>query len=262
MKNSQISSIEIGIKIQKTVLKLSSRTLRQKTDKSSSHSSDLASIPIGVRFLSKRYKKLLGYLLLYHYYPLEETIACYIYLDLYDFIEENSESFWLIALMDNRETFLRYLEVQETMTEQQFFAGICNETFLEECLNSIVYRFEEKLRKPKRVIRRKGYRDKGTLPSFDERVRKEETSNDFFLKLYQLELEEKCNIQSSEISLLRSHLKEGRVLTDEYMIKFKLKKGVKNETERDSSAENYCKRREIRTSERETEKIRNRKIES
>lgn len=250
MKNSQISSIEIGIKIQKTVLKMSSRAFRQKTDKSSSHGSDLASIPVGVRFLSKRHKRLLGYLLLYHFYPLEETIACYIHLDLYDFIEENSQSFWLIALMDDRDTFLRYLEVQEVMTEQQFFSGICNETFLEGCLSTIVYRFEEKLRKPKRVIRRKGYRDKGTLPSFDEKTRREELSNDFFLKLYQLELEEKSDIQQSEISLLRSHLKEGRVLTDEYLFKFKLKKGAKYETERNTSAKDYCKRREVNSSER------------
>jgi hypothetical protein len=184
-------------------------------------------LPVGINFLSRKYKMLLSYLLIYHYYPLEASVLCYIHLDLLEILKK-TESFWLCVLLD-KQNFLKYLEVQETMTLQQFFSGICNNKNIQQALDNIVLRFEEKLRKPKRIIRRKGYRDKGSLGNFDSKLRKQELENEFYFSLVQFEKEEKEALRSDYCTLLEEYLNEGRVLTDELLIEFKIKKGEKDE---------------------------------
>jgi hypothetical protein len=115
------------------------------------------------------------------------------------------------------------------MTLQQFFSGICNNKNIQQALDNIVLRFEEKLRKPKRIIRRKGYRDKGSLGNFDSKLRKQELENEFYFSLVQFEKEEKEALRSDYCTLLEEYLNEGRVLTDELLIEFKIKKGEKDE---------------------------------
>jgi hypothetical protein len=154
----------------------------------------------------------------------------YLYLDLLDFIKE-SPVYWFVVLLENQDLFLEYLVKQEVITEQQFFSGIVNVKNLEETLDSIVFRFEERLKKPRRLVRRKGYRDKGSLGSLSSVARRKELSDDYYLQWYQWYLEEKEILKSDHVSLFREYLSEGRVLTDDQMIEFKLKKGS-NDNER------------------------------
>lgn len=244
MKDSTITSQELDLRVRKVVLRLSKR-LRNSSSHRSCLDSNLAShrdLPTGVKFKSKKFKWLIGYLILLHYYPMEESVRAYTYLDLQDFIEE-SASFWLTVLTD-RDRFLKYLEIQEVMTEQQFFSGICNEANLEQQIQSICFLFEDKFKRPRRIQRRKGYRDKGSLGPEDSRVLRKEEKNDFYLSWYHWHLEEKREIHSQEVRLFQSFLDEGRVLTDEQLIKFHIKKGeYSNEQERESREEAYLKQR-------------------
>lgn len=239
--------MELDVKIRKTFSSLFKKLEEEKNPQKASLVSDLASmkeLPVGVYFLSSKFKMLISYLLILYYYPLDESLYCYLYLDLEDLLKENSSAFWLTVLLENKEIFLKYLSVQETMTEQQFFSGICNIRNLTEAINQIKLRFEEKFHKPKRLIRRKGYRDKGSLGSVSSSVLKQEMKNDFYLTLQQYLFEEKEILRSETCTLLREHLLEGRVLTDELLIDFKIKKGKSNErTNQNSTTENYIKRR-------------------
>lgn len=260
MKGKYISSFELDAQIRKVVNRtaLRSRTethLRQKSCLDSSLATE--KLPVGVQLLSRKFKRLLGYLVLIHYYPMEPGVYCFVLLDFQEFVEE-IESFWLSVLMD-KSLFLKWLEIQKTITTQQFFSGIVNERNLNSLKDEIVFRFEEKLNHPRRTIRRKGYRDKGSRARDDFRALKTELGNDFFLKEYQLELEEKRKTRSDKLLLLKDYLTEGRVLTDELLVEFRIlprKEVPVDESEGSSSAEDYCKRRAKEKTLREERKAR------
>jgi hypothetical protein len=247
MKDSTISSLELDVKIRKVVLRFSAKEKRENHPQKASLSSVLASDkpPIGLSFLSEKFKSLLSYLVLYHYYPLDPTVLCYFHLDLIDHLEK-TEAYWLSVLMD-KDLFLKYLEVQETMTEQVLFAGIVNETNLRQMLDLIVYLFERKLKRPKEIVRRKGYRDKGSLGDLSTSFIRKECKSDYYLTLLQFEIEEQRIIRQTESQLLREFLLEGRGLTDELKVKFRLQKGeIKNEESgkhQKSAVKDYCERR-------------------
>lgn len=226
MKDSSITPQELDCKIRNIVLRTSKKIKKSPSDKDASRYSVLASpstskLPIGVNFISRKYKKKLAYLIVYHYFPLEVSVNCYMKIDLPEFLFEEDQSFWLSVLMD-KDLFLKYLCSQKIMTEQQFFSGICNISKLEEAIQFIVLRFEGHLRKPKRVQRRKGYNDKGTLPARDFKILQEELRNDFYLSYEQFLKEEYQDTKHKECQLLIDYLNEGRVLTDEYLVKFKI----------------------------------------
>jgi hypothetical protein len=196
--------------------------------------------------LSKKYKYLIGYLVIYHYYPLDKCVQSYLYIDLEDFYQQ-TESFWLSVLLD-KSLFLKYLETQETMSEQVFFSGIVNEEKLNAILDTIKLRFEERLRRPRRLVTRKGYNDKGSRGTVSEQALRRGLAEDTFLSSYQLQLEEKQLVRSSKIALLRDFLLGTSTLTDEQLIEFKFKKGMNNYakcqgTNGSNSLKNYIMRR-------------------
>lgn len=248
MKDIEISTLELDTRIRKIILSTSKKSRSTLDLHRSCRGSSLASdeLPTGLSFSIRRLKPLIGYLILYHYYPFEASVYCYYHLDLQDHLE-GSESYWLSVLIEDKELFLKWLAKQKIVTVQQFFAGIVNEENLLYLLETIKFSFEEKLKSPKRVIRRKGYRDKGSRGPDDSRALNEELRDDFYLTLYQFEQEEKIRVRHQESLLLKEHLNEGRVLTDELMLRFRLievKKGVQNEqSNNDSQIEDYVKRR-------------------
>lgn len=215
--------------------------------------SDLApeQLPIGVKFLSRKFKLMLGYLLLLHYYPLKESVRCYLIIDLEDLFEE-VESFWLSVLMD-KELFLQWLLVQETITPQVFFSGICNKSQIAILLNQVVLRFEQNLNTPvRRTVWRKGYRDKGTLPDYSHSVRQQEIRKDYYLSALQVELENRNLAKKALCSSLREFLTEGRVLTSQEEVFFRIKKGDFYERDYfETEIEDYCKSRETSSVGRE-----------
>jgi hypothetical protein len=250
MLNSSISLDVLDWRIASTVAKsvrfAQKEHLHQKGCLGQSLASD--ELPVGIHFSSprKRWKKFLSYLVIYHYFPLEPSVLVYLHLDLQDLMEsEDSQYYWMSVLIENKQRFLKYLQDQELMTEQQWFSGICNETYLLKTLKSISIQFEEKLRRPKRVVRRKGYRDKGSLGDSSISAIRQEMQSDVWLSLLQYELEEQQKLKQLESRLLVSYLDEGRVLTDELLVKFKLRKeGINNESERESCKETCSECRE------------------
>lgn len=262
MINFRSSSEELDMKISKKVIETFEEVSKHNLSQESCLCSDLAPnvLPIGLSFSEKKFKGLIGYLVILHYYPLEPSLFCYMVLDLTDYFG-STDFFWLSAL-SKREIFLKYLVSQEYMTEQQFFSGIVNVRFLSQLIISIKLRFEEKLRKPRRVIRRKGYRDKGSLGSISSRTYKQEMSSDFYTTTYQYLIEEKQRIKSEETKLLELHLSEGKVISDELKVKFRLLKPKEEkkieEENRISPEKDYFERRAaLDNTEKDRETYRN-----
>jgi hypothetical protein len=247
MKDSIISSLELEVKIKKKVFKsLSKETGGEDILQESCLCRSLAKnrLPVGLKFSSRKFRYLLAYLIIFFYFPLEESIFCYMYLDLQDFIR-CSQAYWLCALTSNKDIFIKYLVVQKTMSEQQFFSGICNEQFLRQVLKSISLRFEERLRNPRRVIRRKGYKDKGSLGTLSSTALNKGVKEDSYLTMLQFLKEGNDELKSDKIQLLGEYLQGTRDLTDELLIEFRIIPGGKEneQTDRYSEIKNYIERR-------------------
>jgi hypothetical protein len=179
---------------------------------------------IGLIFPEKKFMMILGYLILLHYYPVRANVRCYLLLDLQEHIE-STESFWLTALLQDRSDFLKYLEVQESMTEQEFFAGICNVSKLRELISHIIFQFEKDLTN-QRVVEptfRKGYRDKGTLPDISLAARNQAIREDFYLYALQSIIEERRLSRSALASSLLAYLRGTKELTDQELMLFRIK---------------------------------------
>jgi hypothetical protein len=208
----------------------------RRTQKASPYNThhDKGSLPIGEQFKSQKFYILLSYLVLFHFYPIDEKHFAYLYIDLQEHIKKNHYSFWLLVLLENKDYFLQWLVEQETISENAFFGNICSVDALIGAMNSITIRFEEEFHRPKRVLRHRGYRDKGSLPTGSSRIIAQEESSDIFLQLAEYQREEKKKILQGETNLLRLHFSEGRDLPSELLVKFRFKKGViLNETVKD-----------------------------
>lgn len=182
-----------------------------------------------IQFRGRKWIEILGYLIILHYCE-DEVLYQYLRLDLQEFLEKNSQFYWTSVLVKSKFLFLRYLLDQEQISEKQFFSTICCQKNLEHCRSLIIYRFQKRV-KPKRTIRRRGYRDKGTLPHPDERIRREILRNSEYLRSLQLEIEETRLLRQKESSLLEQHLSEGRTISDELKLKFRLKRKEKENGE-------------------------------
>lgn len=176
-----------------------------------------------VHFLSQKYKDILGYLIICHYVD-DEVLAIYMKLDLHEFLIKNPEFYWTSVLVESRKLFLKWLIDQQTLSANAFFGNICCQIHLETCWNQIVLRFEKRI-VPKRVIRRRGYKDKGTLANSSSLIRKQEAQRDEWLRETQLELERKRELRQQESALFRNYLEGIGILTDEQLLKFRIRKG-------------------------------------
>jgi hypothetical protein len=108
------------------------------------------------------------------------------------------------------------------MTEGAFFGQVVNKQNLRRLMYTIVTQFEESFRRPRRVVRRKGYRDKGSLANDSVRAIRQEESVDIFLSLLHFQIEERRRIRSQETDLFREYITEGRDLSNELLIKFRI----------------------------------------
>jgi hypothetical protein len=238
--------------------------MRQKycPDSSLADKQELSELHIGLIFPEKKFMMILGYLILLHYYPVKDTVRCYLILDLQEHIE-STESFWLTALLQDRLDFLKYLEVQETVTEQEFFAGVCNVSKLQNLISHIIFQFERNLTNQV-VIEptfRKGYRDKGTLPDIHLAARNKAIREDFYLNVLQSIIEERRLSRSALASSLRAYLRGTKSLTDQELMLFRIKPRQKGENLidgifRKTEIENYIQSRDpsvLKEEERESE---------
>lgn len=249
MLMSKIPTDELDMKIRKVVVRLF-EDVRQNNDcQKASHGIPLAPKQpvVGVKFLSRKFKEFIGLLILYHYYPMERSVLCYYHIDFEDMIERSESFYWLSVLLQDKDYFLQWLREQETIDSQVLYSGIVTIKFLKSILNSIVLRFEEKLKRPRKLVRRKGYRDKGSLGPLSSRTLKQECGNDFYLTACQFLREEQELIRQTNSRMLLEHFTEGRVLSDELKIEFRIipsKEEDLNERDiRKSSEEAYCQQR-------------------
>jgi hypothetical protein len=244
---NKIPSDELDMKIRKVVVRLF-EDVRQNNDcQKASLGSNLApeKTVVGLKFLSRKFKEFIGLLVLYHYYPMEKSVLVYYHIDLEDMLKE-SESYWLSVLLQDKTYFLQWLQEQVSIEEQVLFSGIVTEKYLKSLLNSVVFRFEEKLKRPRKLVRRKGYRDKGSLGPLSSRTLKQECRNDFYLTACQFLREEKEFNRQTNSRMLLEHFTEGRVLSDELKIEFRFLSigGKSHEPDcRKSSEEAYCQQR-------------------
>lgn len=234
MKDSVMSFEELRVRTRKVLLSLS-RKKAQEDHPRQKHPSlqslaDVDNLPIGVKFDSKRWKRILSFILIFHCYPLDPGVYTYMRIDLEELIER-SQSHWLVALLQSEERFFKFLQVQTYYSEQAWFSGICSVKYLEESLDLISFIFEEKLKRPRRVVRRKGYKDKGSLGDSSTRAILQEWHKDFISTELQYQIELHRQLLKEETVLFALHLDEGRVLTDELMLKFHLRRRKDGETE-------------------------------
>lgn len=182
---------------------------------------------VSVRFSEQKYKYLLSYLVILHYWPLDEAVWFYLRMDLQEHIERNPNSFWLSALLESRDYFLEYLVKQQTMSRQKFFSSVCNKSNLILAFEGIALSFEEKLRRPKRIIRRRGYKDKGSLLNDSIRVIRKEEKKDWSRDLLQEIINLDKQAKQIDILHLQEYLRGERILSDSQLIRFKIIKEVK-----------------------------------
>lgn len=240
MKNSSISSTELELRIRKVtgdllLLNLKEEHRTRKASPYNTHNVDEKRTIVGERYSSQKFYFLLAYLVLFHFYPIDEKHYFYCYVDLQEHILKNPNTFWVSVLLENKDYFILWLVEQQTITESAFFGNICNVRSLTKAMNSITILFEKSLRHPKRVQRHRGYRDKGSLPSDSLKAIREEESKDIFISLAHYRIEEQRELRHLEVRLLREHFSEGRILSDEHLVKFK-----------------FIRRKEIQTNERNT----------
>jgi hypothetical protein len=227
--------IELDLKLGKTIDRFQSsyrpeETRPQKASPCITRPGD--KLPVGEKFLSSKQKILLVYVIIFHYWKLDEKHYYYFYLDLQDHIKENPNSFWLYVLLENKDYLLKWLEVQKTIGEGELFGQLLGKENLQRTVESILIVFEETFRKPRRIVRRKGYKDKGSLPRDSQAIIRREESVDRILSELQFQIEQERERKSQEIILLESFLAGERELSEEYLILFRIIKR-KKENEND-----------------------------
>jgi hypothetical protein len=185
-------------------------------------------------FARKNFNAALGYLVILH--SIERTSSWfYIRIYLEDFLRK-SDHYWLIALL-NEELLEEYLKVSSVVS-RRIFSLILKREYIEQLLRDIQINFEREIR-PKRPIRHRGYRDKGSLPDSSQVARRKQVEAMSFTIL---ERKREINQQKHqlEISILESFLRRRGFLTAGQLLKFKIrtKKGLKNEQLNRNSKEN------------------------
>lgn len=220
---------QIGRKVDQFQLLLAEEKLRpQKPSPCFTRHSDKLKVVTGVTYLSKKYKDLLGYLILIHFFDFDEKHRCYCVLDLEEQLKENGQFYFLSALVESKTFLIKFLLEQECITTNVLFGSILSYQNLKSLADSIILRFEEQFRRPKRTIRRRGYKDKGSLPNESTTARRQEEQKDFTLKELQLLIEEKQDIRNYKTTLFREWLDGCRTLTEEELVEFRiLKQNIK-----------------------------------
>lgn len=187
-------------------------------------------LPERIKFSGRKYQELLGYLIILHYVD-DELLRWYIRIDLEHFLLKNFQFYWLSVLTEDREFLLKWLLNQRTITSRTFFGNICCKKNLIRCWNLIKIRFSTRIR-PKRTLRHRGYRDKGTLPALDVQILRKELDKDVYLREEQQKIEETRLLQENNIRLFRSYLEQDGSLEERLLQEFRIIPKEETEDER------------------------------
>lgn len=186
-------------------------------------------LPESVSFKENKFKALLGYLALFHYVD-DPLLKYYFQIDLELKLERNSQFYWLVVLLEDKNNFLSWLLKSSWISAESFFGNILTVKSLQKLWKSIRLNFEKQIT-PRRKVRHRGYRDHGTLPDFSSQVRRHEALVDFTTFLEQERQERELRTRLVNIHLLRNHLEEGRILTSDQLEFFRLERRSSHEQE-------------------------------
>lgn len=156
------------------------------------------------RIETKNFESLVYYTLFRFYHPVKEY-GYLMLLELESQLEKNPEFFWLKSILSYKSLFLEWLLSTELISYRSFLGLIKNEKKIYDYNTSIVLCFQTE-RDPKRVQRRRGYRDKGTLPDYDAKAINLEFKKDWSTRLEQEEIESQREIRQDTISILEGFL--------------------------------------------------------
>lgn len=143
----------------------------------------------GIRIRKYNFNFLI-FLLLYSYYGNIPEIQWNLRLELERLCEVNEEFFFVKTLTEDKFYLLQWLIQTQRIHSREFFGNILNISIMEEKFKTLKFIFPTKKR-PVRQQRVRGYRDKGTLPSFDTKFSRKEFSKDWSSKELQNEIEDK-----------------------------------------------------------------------
>lgn len=102
-------------------------------------------------------------------------------IELEKIIEQRTESLWILSLLYSKSNLLLWLLESDHFHSREFFGNVLNPKESIRRIKSLKFVFLSKKR-PKRTIRHRGYRDKGTLPSLENNIRKSEQRKDVWLQ--------------------------------------------------------------------------------
>jgi hypothetical protein len=232
MRNKVYLEGELDIAIQK-VFSVFQATLSEENcpQRVGRDISDPSKTFLGLQFLSQKYVSLLGYVILCHYVE-DEVLHAYLRLDLTEILKENPEFYWMTVLIENKSFFIKWLESTQQITKEAFFGNICSAKSLRKRWNEIKLRFQSRIR-PKRKIRRRGYRDHGSLADVSTRVRRSEYMKDWSGRLEQALIEEQRMLRYRDCRSLKIYLEGVGSLSDEQLMKFRIKRKEKVSHESD-----------------------------
>jgi hypothetical protein len=219
-----LSQVELDSQLYSVFAKFSSSERRSDFAQNASPCKPFSSngkLPESTSFLSSKWIHILGYLIIYHYCS-DEILRCYLFLDLADYLSKNPEFFWTTTLLSDKSLFLKWLLKQETISRKGFFGNIACVKNLDTCWSKIRFNFERRIH-PKRVLRRRGYKDKGTLLNPDQRIRRQILAESDLLCELQLTIEREREQRREDCLALEEFLLDQRQLSAEQILKFRLK---------------------------------------
>jgi len=103
---------------------------------------------------------------LFSYY-IPEEVGVLLRLALQEYCDKNPEVFWLHFLLQGKGLMYNFLCMTNLWSTRDFFGNILTKKRSKKFLNLFSFVFKTR-KKPKRVLRHRGYRDKGTLKEIHE----------------------------------------------------------------------------------------------
>lgn len=163
--------------------------------------------------------------ILSHY--MEPEVSILIRMALEDILKNKKGSEDLLLLIESRAVAWNFLLTSIRFNKRRL-KGLLSKKNIENTLNSLKLKFVfEPESHPKRLVRHKGYRDKGATLKFDKKVLNNEVSIDIHLRLSQVEKDEYSDFIEYFLTLHLNWLKGlgSSMFTENYY--FNSKKGIR-----------------------------------
>lgn len=153
-------------------------------------------------FKRRREEDLLFWVCAIHY--IEHPMIFEVRVSLEKLLEKSPEFQWMLVLLDSKEIFLIWFIENDIYHSREFFGNVLDDESRRRRIKSLHFQYADK-KKPKRRVHHRGYRDKGTLPSLDSKIRKEELAKDAWNTEEQLDIESDRESVSDLLDLIKGY---------------------------------------------------------